>query len=629
MRIEEIARLAGVSISTVSKIVNGKDQGIHPNTRERVLKIVKEYNYTPYASVIQNKNAKSFTLGVLSPDIQHMQPLLAAFVQSAQSQGYSVMVCDSSAEPEEELRSITRLCKHRVDGLLWQPREEKSLLYLPHLQEAGIPLFLWEPPFPLTDTTPFAQVVEPAYGALARTATQGLIDKGHRAIYCLGHPHHPGYAAFVKGYETCLFENHVPLPPQLQDEPLQEALLLGKATAFVCMDADLAVQLYWQAQAHNLHLPQDYSLVALLRDDSQQTYEHLFAHLRLPLQPYGAQLAQAMTDVAEKRPAAPPAPLPEVLVENAQRIGVPYNLRSKKIVVVGSLNMDVLINIEDTLKFGRTVLAHNLATIPGGKGLNQAVGVSRLGGNACLIGKVGRDYDGAAMVGVLTQAQVQMSGVATVDTVATGKAYINIRSDGESSIVVYAGANAQLSPQDIQLHENLFENAGYCLLPMETPLQTVMEAARTAQKHGVKIVVKPTTLEYISDQLLAMTDIFVPNRKEAAALCRSGKTPQEQADYFLSKGVQRVIITLGDKGCYVKTADYSQWFPAAKVKVLDTTGGADAFIAGLVTYLSEREDLPAAVAFATCAAGLCVTRLGVVPALPDRTTLELYLNRSL
>ena len=198
--------------------------------------------------------------------------------------------------------------------------------------------------------------------------------------------------------------------------------------------------------------------------------------------------------------------------------------------------------------------------------------------------------------------------------------------DAESSITILPGANKLLLPEDILSREHLFEGSGYCLISTEIPVETVVQAAKTAKKHGAKTILKPAALHQLPGQLLENTDIFVPNKNEATALCPEEKTPEGQAAAFFARGCPIIIITLGKNGCYLKTADQEQYFPAASFPSVDSTGGADAFIAALAAYLTEGYELEKAIRIATCAAGFCVSRAGVLPALVDRSSLENHIK---
>lgn len=620
MRLEDIANLAGVSNSTVSKVVNGKDKGINAETRERVLKVVKEHNYTPYASVLRSGSAKSFLLGVLVDEFIGAEPLLNGMIEMAQRHNYSVLLCRSFGDRKTELQSITKLCKQRVDAVLWQPLEEGSLAEKKHFEARDIPIFLLKSTPEIKGTNVFSF----GYQEMAYRATEALVKKGHVAIECITDPGTPMAQAFFRGYERCLFEHQIPL----SGEVWWNGRLSDTTTGIVCQSAQIARDILRQASLHNIRVPRNVSIVALTDEqENEQSSAETISYLHIPFSGFGAHITGRMIDEIEKKEPSTKRFSWDVTALSDNGIDVPPSFLTKRIVVIGSLNMDVTIHTAHPPEIGRTIPADSWDTVPGGKGLNQAIGISRLGGRASLIGKVGKDYDGVTIFSLLNENSVDTSGVYTSETVATGKAYINVQNNGESSISIFAGANGCLTSEDLDAYEGLFMEAGFCLLPMELPQETIMHAALLAQKHGVKIILKPTLSSVIADQMLELVDIFVPNRKEAQALCPHLTSVKEQADYFLGKGVNTVIITLGHQGCYIKNKDLELSFPAMSVEALDTTGGADAFIAALATRLSEQDNLPLAVEFATCAAGLSVCRPSVTPALPDRRTVELYLGR--
>ncbi|MFQ9939597.1 MAG: PfkB family carbohydrate kinase [Blautia hansenii] len=201
-----------------------------------------------------------------------------------------------------------------------------------------------------------------------------------------------------------------------------------------------------------------------------------------------------------------------------------------------------------------------------------------------------------------------------------------MQKDAESSITILPGANQNLFPEDISSREHLFEGCGYCLISTEIPVETCICAAETARKYGAQTIVKPAALKTLPDKLLKNTDIFVPNRKEAALLCPQETEVDKQAAFFFSLGCPVVIITLGHRGSYLRTKDMACAFPAAAFPSVDSTGGADAFIAALASYLTEGCPLEKAIPIATYAAGFCVSRTGVVPALVDKASLENHIR---
>ena len=180
MTIKEIANLAGVSISTVSKIVNNKAENINIDTRNRVLQIVKEYNYTPYGTVKNVSTAKTFLIGVLLKHTSQDNLMLNGIMATAQKHGYTILICDSMDSSEKELKNITSLCKHKVDGVIWEPVSENSNKHEHYFKEQEIFVSYINSSFAQSHCLDFAQ--------MGYTATQKLLDYQHTHIACLMKP---------------------------------------------------------------------------------------------------------------------------------------------------------------------------------------------------------------------------------------------------------------------------------------------------------------------------------------------------------------------------------------------------------------------------------------------------------
>ena len=173
----------------------------------------------------------------------------------------------------------------------------------------------------------------------------------------------------------------------------------------------------------------------------------------------------------------------------------------------------------------------------------------------------------------------------------------------------------------------MFSKAGFCLLSTETAIDTIIAAARLAVRNNVKTIIKPAALHSLPDQLLEYADIFIPNESEARILCGSETmSVEDQARYFREKGASTVIITLGERGCYYLNNQTTGLCPASNSLTIDTTGGADAFISALASYLLDGFSLEQAIRIATYAAGFCISRVGVSTALIDKLTLENYVR---
>lgn len=624
MTIKEIANLAGVSISTVSKIINNKDQNINPETRSRVLKIVKEYNYTPYSNVKNISTAKNFLIGVLLKEGSQTNLMLNGILHTAQEQGYSILLYDSGNSEELELKHITSLCKNHVDGVIWEPVSEQSEQYERHFAEYNIAVCYINGYSDRFFSIDFAQ--------MGYVLTRKLLDYKHTRLACLLKEKSQRSALVLEGFKKCLYENQIPYNEKMElyisDQDYFTKIINYEISGIVSSHFASSLMLYEQMERLHYYIPSDLSLVSL-KDDVREgiSFPHI-SSVKIPYREFGQYVCRDLINKCEKRElalehlfAAP------YIFDNEDSLEPPPFMRVKKIVVVGSINLDVTFNVDWLPQAGRTTTILNSNTTAGGKGANQAVGAAKLGREVTLVGEIGNDADAAFLFDTLEQENVTTQGVHRDLTAQTGKAYIYIENSGESAVTILSGANGNLSAAGIRKRQYLFENAGYCLLATEIPIETVIEAAKTAKEYGVKNILKPAALKTIPEELLALTDIFIPNRKEAAALCPDGDTVEERAQYFLEKGVGTVIITLGEDGCYLRTADREKYFPAADFVAIDATGGADAFICALASCLSEGFSLDRSIRIATYAAGFCVSRQGVVPALVDRNTLETHISK--
>lgn len=627
MTIKEIAQLAGVSISTVSKIVNEKDHNINPQTRERVLKIVKEYNYTPYGMVKTLSNSKTFLLGVLLKNASKSFSIVNGILETAQKSGYHILLLDSQNDTGQELKHLTALCKNKIDGLLWEPVGENSAEHLHYLEEQNIDVCFFNAPF-RTDS------LQINFEEIGYMLTQKLIEHKHTKLACFLDCDTAINKQILDGFQKCLYEhqisyrNHMDFYPETKN--VAQEIINRNYSGILCSSYASALSLYEQMNTLHYTIPSDLSLICMLEDHPQvETFPHICG-IRIPYHEFGCFLCEMLIQKCEKTKETdtPTDFLPVLQFQTGSSLSLPPALRTKKLVVVGSINIDQTFNVDLLPQAGRSTTIRTATTTAGGKGANQAVGASKLGREVALIGQLGNDTDASFIFDTLEKSHVLSQGVHRNSSLPTGKAYIYIETSGESTITILPGANNSLTPEIIQNRQHLFEHAGYCLISSEIPVASVLKAAITAHEYGAKTILKPAALHTMPEALWQYTDIFVPNRKEAATLCPSYSSITEQAEFFFARGIETVIITLGHEGCYLKTADNCGFFPAADFSAIDATGGADAFICALASYLIEGYSLEKSIRIATYAAGFCISRQSVVPALVDRNTLETYIAQN-
>ncbi len=291
-----------------------------------------------------------------------------------------------------------------------------------------------------------------------------------------------------------------------------------------------------------------------------------------------------------------------------------------EIVVVGSLNMDLVARAPRLPVPGETVPGRSFATVPGGKGANQAVAAARLGARTAMIGCVGDDAFGASLRGRLEADGIDAGGVRVAAGAGTGVALIVVDDTGRNGIVVVPGANGLLGPADVDAHWLAIAGARVVALQLETPLATVEHAARQARALGKTVVLNPAPAHPLPDGLLACADYLVPNETEASALTgvevTSVATATEAGHRLLRAGARTVLVTLGAGGVVAVGPDGASHHPARRVEAVDTTAAGDTFIGGLCAALVRGRAPAAAIAFAQAAAAISVTRPGAQPSIP-------------
>jgi ribokinase len=302
-----------------------------------------------------------------------------------------------------------------------------------------------------------------------------------------------------------------------------------------------------------------------------------------------------------------------------------------RIVVVGSINVDLVIQAPSIPEPGETVIGQDLKMVPGGKGANQAVAAARLGSAVSLVGRLGDDDFGARLKRSLSAAKVNQGHLLETENSASGVALIVVDQAGENSIVVAPGANALVTPADVEAAADTIAAADVLLLQLEIPLPPVLRAAELAHEHGVRVILNPAPARALPAELLALVDILIPNESETAILSGLPTVNQSQIAIAAARlrdlGVGSVILTLGERGALLVQERGLTRFPAFAVdRVVDTTAAGDAFVAGVGVAIAEGRSLQDAIPLANAAGALTVTRAGAQPSLPFRSEVHALLR---
>lgn len=623
MNIHDIARLAGVSASTVSKVMNGKDRDISEETKRKVLRIIEEENYVPYFKFREKEGLKNHLLGlIIRRTHRERENIVLSAGRAAKELGYGLVV--TYVDSEEEIPAgIEEMNKRQVSGVMIDAQKkflcgrlENTSVYLNETKE-----------FDERQKVTFYYRLSEA----GRLAAERLIKEGHQKIACMVHKED---GSVLEGYRMAVQSSNLPLQPvwSYEGDSIEDIetygirqCLSGDVTAVICGSWDIACCVWKLMERTRTVVPDGLSMIVVGDGEMVKILGDGITAVKLPAENMSRDAVEYLVDMIQgEKQIELMRKFSPVLIERNSIVRPAQEKQGEKIIVVGSMNMDVTVEVSRIPVSGETQLAEKLLVFPGGKGGNQAVGAGKLGGQVYMIGCLGKDMDGKQLYTSLTENHVHVDGVIFDTVLPSGKAYINVDNRGESTIVVYQGANSHLDISQINGCRYLFQSAKYCLLSMEIPDEIVEYTIKFCKRNHTQVILKPSAVEKIKEELLPDIAYFVPNEKELNLLVPGRKSVEEKAEVLRKKGVENVIVTMGEKGCYLTNPSYSLHFSGTGFEAVDTTGGADSFISAMAVCLSEGKNIIHAIGFAIYASGITVTRYGVQPALPDRKAVDVY-----
>ena len=300
---------------------------------------------------------------------------------------------------------------------------------------------------------------------------------------------------------------------------------------------------------------------------------------------------------------------------------------TKKIAVLGSLNLDTTYHVTRFPQPGETISANDKSSAPGGKGANQAVAAVRSGAQVAFIGMVGEDNEGKFMREALQEDGIDTKFLQNDPRHGTGSAIITLDANGQNDIMVYAGANFGMDESLLKGTGDLFKDCDFLIAQFETPQAVTAAAFKQAKAHGVTTILNPAPAKEILPELLAVTDVVIPNESESEVLTGiavdSEAAMLETADYFKAHGVNNLLITLGSRGVFYCTPHGHGMVPAFKVKAVDTTAAGDTFIGALASQLAtDLSNVADALVYAQRASSLTVQRMGAMPSIPTEAEVR-------
>jgi len=297
------------------------------------------------------------------------------------------------------------------------------------------------------------------------------------------------------------------------------------------------------------------------------------------------------------------------------------------VLVIGSLNADLVVRAPHFPLPGETISGDDLQIIPGGKGANQAVAAARQGASVAMLGRVGRDSFAPFLLDSLKSNHVDVTHVRADDS-ATGTATIIVDGNGQNSIVLSAGANGKVSPADVDHATAL--RPSLILLQLEIPTLTVLHAAQRARQNGSLVILNPAPANPLPDELISLADFIIPNETELSLLTgmevKDIPSAEQAAKVLLNRGAKNVIVTLGNKGALLATSTQVKQVNTYKVDVVDTTAAGDAFIGGFACALLRGLEMEKAVKYANACGALATTKFGAQPSLPTKEETERFLS---
>lgn len=444
MTIKEFAQLAGVSVSTVSKILNHKDANISPQTREHVLSLAKIHNYKPYSFVRTQYPEKTSIFGVIFRDCIPDDRLLKGLMNVARSYGYGITVLESHLNKTQELKNLSLLASSNVDGILFNPINSKpSSEVNAQLKQSKKPYFLFSTE---EDIPGPAFLPTISYKSMAEFLTQNLVQAGHAKIALVAEKESPIRNEFIEGFKSCLYQNAIPFTEEFifskDNEKFYRHISCGSISAVLTLHFQSSFQIYQRLLSRHLHIPNDFSLLTLCKHQSNINNFSEISALLIPFEEFGEYLGSCLIkhlEHSENTEQERKHFQPDYHLNHTKSISAPAMTKRKKVLVLGSVNIDSYLFFRELPSPGMAAKTSRSSNYLGGKGMNQAIGVSKLGHHASIIGLVGDDLEADTIYESAKQAGINTAYLKRVHGELTGKGYIFLNNSGDSIVSILSG----------------------------------------------------------------------------------------------------------------------------------------------------------------------------------------------
>lgn len=546
MTIREIAELANVSIATVSKIINHKDSEISEPTRQRVLKIIREYQYSPYSNLKLSEDSGHTHLLAFITQGKIFNSQFIFHVEKLVSQlGYSLILCNLTEPFSDNLRKyMSILTTKKVDGILLGFSSSQLLQEAVSLNYSNLPIAA----FTLEPFDGCASFILD-YGACVEQGVMEFIQNRHTRIACIYEDQEPELEkAVIKGYQTGIDvlysqgkESYVAKRKGPKEEFIRKihSFLQANVTAFFCLTLRDADCIYDILKDSNYHVPANISVICGEPPSYNQPFMPVLCSCVLPMGDIiSAGIEYIVASIQNHMSARIISKCLKPVTISGGSIAPPVS-SGKQIMVLGNCNTDINLRTQH-IPQGKDLLSTKPPIIiPGGKATAQAIGAGKLGGTVYILGCVGNDDEGNNIKAALRNANIHTENLITHPSYPTGTSYILVPDTGDSSVIVYPGANVAYQLSHVRAAKHLFETCDYCLLSTELDEDVISYTLKNCAKHQVEVLLKPSSIDYFPDELLPYVDYFIPNQHELDKLIPSHLSYEEKADILCQKGCRK------------------------------------------------------------------------------------------